>query len=86
MLEFKFIIFISVLIKCSIRVESCSFFESKKYCECGLVYSIGSNEPTNLFNLASIEVCGINLTCNENGDQNCAERCLNSIRKVLGMF
>ena len=81
MFEFKFLFFIIILIKSSLYVDSCIL--AKKNCDCSFAYAIASDEPKKLFDLASIEDCGINLTCNE---MNCAERCLNSMRKVLGRF
>ena len=56
-------------------VNSCSFFETKKICECGVIYSKGIENQTQLFE------CGSNLQCN---DFDCAEECLKYARKTLG--
>lgn len=62
-------------------VNSCSFFETKKICECGVIYSKGFENQTQLFELPNLIKCGSNLQCN---DFDCAEECLKYARKTLG--
>ena len=77
------LLLINIFFQLIVSLYSCNFFESKKLCDCGFFYSVGLNEPKKLFDLASLEDCGINLTCN---DSDCAERCLNFVRKTLGCY
>jgi hypothetical protein len=77
LLNFLIIIFLSF----NNFAYTCNFFESKKLCECGVIYAKGFDEPKKLFDLPSLEICGLNLECNE---FNCAEKCLLFARKVLG--
>lgn len=83
MFSSNLILLIAFVIKCSLTVDGCGFFESKKYCDCGFLYSIGFEEPKKLFDLPSIEKCGLNLAC---GDSTCADECLNKVREILGIL
>lgn len=64
-------------------VSACEFFETRRTCECKAMYTIGGNMETInvLFDLASYDDCGVNLGCEK---LDCATRCANSIRKLVG--
>lgn len=59
--ENKVIILMLSLI-CFNSIESCQIFETKRTCECSLIFNMnGSMSIINLFDLPSYDDCGINL-------------------------
>ncbi len=43
-------------------IESCEIFETKRICECSLVYEDESSIRIKLFSLSSYEDCGLSLS------------------------
>jgi len=80
---FLFSNFVIIILNLNLNlVNTCSFFDSKKVCECGVIYTKGlDNELKKLFDLPSFEKCGNSLDCDLS---DCAEKCLLKARNVLG--
>ena len=45
-----------------LNIESCQIYETKRICDCSLLYQDDSNTRIKLFSIPSYEDCGFNLS------------------------